>query len=102
MIKMTKLTLCMIVVFAVVAGAAYAGCGVKDTHEGTLKSFDEEKNVIVVAVAGEDGEQVTITLTADTTVKDGEGNDTKPSNLVGTKVKVVSEHAKADSVEQMA
>jgi hypothetical protein len=42
------------------------------------------------------------TLTADTTVKDEEGNDTKPSNLVGTKVKVVSEHAKADSVEQMA
>ena len=102
MIKMTKLTLCMIVVFAVSAGAAYADRGVKDTHEGTLKSFDEETNVIVLAVAGEDGEQVTITLTADTTVKDGEGNDPKPSNLVGTKVKVVSEHAKADSVEQMA
>ena len=100
--RMMKAMLAMIVVFAIGTGVAYAGCGVKDTHEGTLKSFDEEKNVIVVAVAGEDGEEVEITLTAKTQVTDGEGKETKASNLLGKKVKVVSEHAKADSVQQVA
>ena len=74
----------------------------KDTHEGTLKSFDKEANVIVVVVAGEDGEEVKIALTTDTEVTDGEGKKAEPSTLVGTKVKVVSEHAKADSVQQVA
>ena len=100
--RMMMKSLSLIVVLALSVGAASAGCGVKDTHEGTLKSFDEEKNVIVVAVAGEDGEEVEITLTAKTQVTDGEGKETKASNLLGKKVKVVSEHAKADSVQQVA
>ena len=95
-----KAMLSLIVVFVLAAGAAYAGCGVKDTNEGTVKSFDADEMVIVVA--GEDGEEVKITLTKATKVTDGEGNETKPSTLVGKKVKVVSEHAKADSVQQVA
>ncbi len=96
---MMKVMLSVIVVFALGAGAAFAGCGVKDTDEGTLKSFDADKNVIVVA--GEDGEEVELTLTAKTRVTDGEGNEAKPSKLVGKKVKVVSEHAMADSVQEV-
>jgi hypothetical protein len=83
-----KVMLSVIVVFALGAGAAYAGCGVKDTHEGTLKSFDADNKVIVVA--GEDGEEVKLTLTAETQVTNVEGNEAKPSELVGKKVKVVS------------
>ena len=97
---MMKVMLSMIVVFALGAGAAFAGCGVKDTDEGTLKSFDADKNAIVVA--GADGEEVRLTLTDNSKVTDAEGNDAKATDLVGKKVKVVSEHAKVDSVEQLA
>ena len=96
----TKVLLSVIVVFALCAGAAYAGCGVKDTVEGTLKSVDADKNAIVVA--GADGEEVRLTLTENSKVTDAEGKDAKPTDLVGKKVKVVSEHAKVDSVEQLA
>ena len=98
--RMMKVLLSVIVVFALCAGAAYAGCGAKETVEGTLKSVDANKNAIVVA--GADGEEVRLTLTENSTVKDAEGNDAKATDLVGKKVKVVSEHAKVDSVEQLA
>ena len=93
-------TLSLVVVLALCAGAAYAGCGVKDTHEGTLKSFDADKNVIVVAVA--DDEEVKLTLTDDTQVADAEGNEAEVAKLVGKAVKIVSEHAKVDSIQQIA
>ncbi len=96
---MTKL-LSLIVVLALTAGAASAGCGVKDTHKGTLKSVDADNNVVVVV--DEDGEEVKLTLTTKTQVTDAEGNETEVSKLVGQNVKVVSEHAKIDSITPMA
>lgn len=100
LMRMMKVMLAVIVVCALGAGAAYANCGVKDTHEGTVTSVDAEKNVIVVA--GEDGKEVRLTLTAESKVTDAEGNETKAADLVGKKVTVVSEHAKVDSVQQLA
>jgi hypothetical protein len=97
---MTKL-LCLIVVLAVGAGAAVAGCGHKDTHQGTLKSVDADSNTVVVMV-GEEGKEVELTLTAETKVTDAEGNQADASKLVGKQVKVVSEHAKIDSITQVA
>ncbi len=93
-------SLSLIVVVALGAGAAAAGCGIKDTHEGTLKSVDPDSNVVVVV--GEDGEEVKLTLTTKTQVTDAEGNEAKVSELVGKEVKVVSEHAEVDSIKQIA
>lgn len=99
--KNRMMTLCLlIVVLAIGAGVASAGCGHKDTLEGTLKSIDAENNSVVVVV--EDGKEVELTLTAETKVTDAEGNDSEASDLVGKKVKVVSEHAKVDSIELIA
>ena len=93
-------SLMLIVVLALAAGAVYADCGVKDTHQGTLKSVDAENNTVVVV--GEDGAEVQLTLTADTQVMDSEGKMAEVSKLVGKQVEVVSEHAKIDSIKQMA
>ncbi len=90
----------LIIVLAIGAGVATAGCGHKDTHEGTLKSVDSEHSAVVVVV--EDGKEVKLTLTAKTKVTDAEGNESEVSNLVGKKVKVVSEHAEIDSIVQIA
>jgi hypothetical protein len=94
-------TLSLVVVLALAAAPAAAGCGVKDTHEGTLKSVDADSNSVVVEV-GQDGKQVKLTLTAKTEVTDSEGNAIEASALVGQKVQVVSEHAKIDSIKQLA
>ena len=88
----------IVVLLALGAGAAVAGCGVKDTHEGTLKSADAEKNTVVVV--GQDGKEVNLTLTASTEITNAEGKAAKVSDLVGKTVKVVSEHAKVDSIQQ--
>ena len=94
-------SLCMIaVLLALGAGAAFADCGIKDTHEGTLKSADVAKNTVVVV--GQDGKEVSLTLTAKTLVSDAAGKTAKVADLVGKKVKVVSEHAKIDSIQQTA
>lgn len=99
--KQQMMTLGLVfVVLAVATGVAFANCGHKDTHQGTLKSVDAESNSVVVVA--EDGKEVKLTLTAETTVTDAEGNASKVSTLVGKKVKVVSEHAKIDSIEQLA
>ena len=92
--------LSLLVVFALCAGGAFAGCGHKDTVAGTLKSVDADSNTVVVV--GEDGKELKLTLTGETQVTDAEGNDAEVSKLVGKEVKVVSEHAKVDSVEQLA
>ncbi len=70
--------------------AADAACGKKVTDEGTLKSYDAEKKVVVVEKA--DGKTASITLTPETTGAD------KAATLVGKPVTVISEHGKADSV----
>ncbi len=92
--------LTLTVMLALCAGVVVAGCGHKDTHKGTLTSVDADNNQVVVA--DEDGKEVKLTLTANTQVMDAEGNEAKVSELVGKKVKVVSEHAKVDSIKQMA
>ena len=89
----------LLAILALCAGVAVADCGKKDTHEGTLTSADADSNTIVVTV-GE--EQVQLTLTANTKVMDAKGKAAEVGNLVGKKVKVVSEHAKIDSIEQIA
>jgi len=90
----------IVVLLALGAGAAFAGCGVKDTHEGTLKSADADQQTVVVV--GQDGKEVNLTLTAETRVTDAAGKEAQLSDLVGKKVKVVSEHAKIDSIQQTA
>jgi outer membrane lipoprotein-sorting protein len=92
--------LSLFVVLALCAGGAFAGCGHKDTVEGKLKSVDSDSNTVVVVV--EDGKELKLTLTGETKVTDAEGNDAEASKLVGKEVKVVSEHAKVDSITQIA
>lgn len=96
---MTKL-LTVFAILALCAGVAAAGCGHKDTTKGTVKAVDTEKNQVVVA--GEDGEEVMLTLTEATEVMDADGNVIEVSELVGMEVVVVSEHAKIDSIKQSA
>ncbi len=74
------------------AAAAQAGCGKTVTNEGTLKSFDAEKKVVVVADKA--GKETKITLTAKTKGADG------VKELVGKAVKVESEHGKASSISK--
>jgi hypothetical protein len=92
-------SLALLAVLALGAGIASAGCGAKDTHEGTLNAVNADSKTIVVVV---DGEEVKLNLTDETRVMDAEGNETKAASLVGKKIKVVSEHAKIDSIEQLA
>jgi hypothetical protein len=75
---------------AVLSISANAACGKKVTDEGTLKSYDAEKKVVVIEKA--DGKSASITLTPTTTGAD------KAATLVGKAVTVISEHGKADSV----
>ena len=93
-------SLSLIMALVVCSGTAVAGCGHKDTMAGKLQSVDAEKNVVVVV--GEDGKKVKLTLTAKTQVMDAEGKKAEVSKLVGKEVKVVSEHAKVDSIQQIA
>ena len=91
--------LSLIAILALCAGVAVADCGKKDTHEGTLTSVDAESHTVVVTV----GEKtVELTMTGNTKVMDAKGNTAEVGKLVGQKVKVVSEHAKIDSIEQLS
>ena len=90
----------LIAIVALCAGVAAAGCGHKDTTKGTVKAVDTDKNQVVVA--GEDGEEVILTLTEATEVMDADGNVVEVSELVGMAVVVVSEHSKIDSIKQTA
>lgn len=92
-------SLVLLVVLALCAGAASAGCGTKDTHEGTLKSVDAENNTVVVVI-GE--EEVSLQLTSETQVTDADGNAIAVAELVGANVKVVSEHTEIESISAAA
>jgi hypothetical protein len=95
-----KTLVTLVVVIALTAGAAYGACGKKDTTEGTLTSVDAATKSVVVKAA--DGKEVKLTLTATTEVKDASGNKVDAGKLVGKNVKVISEHAKIDSIAQAA
>jgi len=89
----------LLVVLTLCAGVASAGCGTKETQAGTLKSVDADNGTVVLVV---EENEVELTLTVETQVTDAEGNAVEPASLVGKSVKVVSEHAKIDSIEQIA
>ena len=82
--------LCTLFALAALTFSAHAACGKKVTDEGTLKSYDAEKKIVLVEKA--DGKTASITLTPATAGAD------KVATLVGKPVTVVSEHGKADSV----
>lgn len=90
-----KTILSIIAVVALGAGSIFAGCGKKTETTGKLKSFDADTKTLVVV--SKKGKESKITLTPKTEVKKGK-KETKIADLVGKKVKVVSEHKKADSV----
>jgi hypothetical protein len=92
--------LCLIVVAFLAAGAVSADCGVKDTYQGKLKAVDAEKNQVLIVV--KDGKEVELELTDESKVMDAEGNKAMAKKLVGKNVKVISEHGKIDSIEQVA
>lgn len=81
---------------AISAGAAFAGCGMKDTDTGKLTSYDKEKKVITVEA--QDGTKAMLTMTPDTATKNAKGEAAKIDDLIGKQVEVVSEHKKIDSV----
>ena len=91
-----KKILTVIVATIALAGVSYAGCGKKVTNEGTLSGYDKDTKAIVVTDA--DGKKASLTLTADTEVKDADGKKAKIKDAEGKDVKVVSEHKKVDSV----
>lgn len=86
-----SMILASVLAFGVTVGAAHAGCGKKVTNKGTLKSLDADTKTIVVASKGE---ETKLMLTASTKAV---GADSV-SDMVGKKVKVISEHSKVDSV----
>lgn len=81
----------LVLAFGVSVGDAYAGCGQKVTNNGTLKSVDAEKKMIVVL---SNGEETKLTLTPKTEAVGA----AKVADMVGKSVKVISEHKKVDSV----
>jgi hypothetical protein len=81
----------------VLALSASAACGKKVTNTGELKSYDAESKSITVV---EGDKEVKVTLTPTTVAKGKDGAEAKVEDLVGKTVKVVSEHNKADSVEE--
>lgn len=89
-----KTILSIVAVVALGAGSIFAGCGKKTETTGTLKSFDADSKTLVIDAKGKESK---IALTPKTEVKKGK-KKIEIADLVGKKVKVVSEHKKADSV----
>ena len=85
----------IIAAVAVSFSAAYAGCGKKVNDEGELTSYDADTKAIVVKVGKK---EVKLTATPKTEFKSKDGKKAKAADLVGKKVKVVSEHKKVDSI----
>lgn len=93
-----KKFLALIAVVALAASSAYAGCGKKVTDEGELTSYDADTKSLVVDLG--DGKTAKVTATPSTEAKGKDGKAIELADLVGKKVKVVSEHKKADSVTE--
>jgi len=89
--RMLSVILALTLIFSVIAGTAYAGCGKKVTNNGTLKELDSSKKIIVVG-------ETKLTVTPSTKAVGSDGKTTKLANLVGKNVTVISEHSKVDSV----
>ena len=91
-----RLILSMILAITVTAGIAFAGCGMKVSNEGTFKTLDADKKIIIIAST--DGEEAKLTLTMNTKAVGTDGEEAKLADLVGKQVTVISEHSKVDSV----
>lgn len=90
-----KKFLALMAVIGLAAFTAEAGCGKKVTNEGTLSTYDADTKSLVVE--SDDGKSK-LTVTPKTEAKDKDGKKVDLADLVGKKVKVVSEHKKIDSV----
>ena len=90
-----KKFLAILAALAVSASAAYAGCGKKVNNDGKLTSYDADTKALVVTVGKK---EVKLQTTPKTEFKSKDGKKVKAADLVGKKVKVVSEHKKIDSV----
>jgi hypothetical protein len=86
-----KKLLAILTIVAVSAGSTFAACGKKVTDEGKVTNYNADKKEISIEVA--EGKTVALTLTPDTKLAG------KAEDLVGKKVKAISEHKKLDSVE---
>jgi hypothetical protein len=93
-----KKVIALFVGLVIAAGSASAMCGKKVTDAGTLKSADKTAKTIVVQTSAGASE---ITLTPTTEFKDAAGKVAKLEDLIGKPVTVVSEHKKADSVQEV-
>ncbi|MEM1440878.1 MAG: hypothetical protein AAGF67_00950 [Verrucomicrobiota bacterium] len=84
----------IIAAIAIGAGTAFAGCGKKVTSEGEA-SYDADTKSLTVK-----GVDKPIKIQASTVIKNADGEEVEIASLDGKKVKVVSEHNKADSVTE--
>ena len=84
-----------IAITMMMAGAAYAGCGVKVPVSGEVKGYDAEKKELTVGDAK-------IRLAATVTVKNAEGEDAKIEDMVGKEVTVSTDkhNKKGESVTE--
>ena len=90
-----KKLLALMAVIGLAAATVEAGCGKKVTNEGTLSEYDADTKTLIVK--SDDG-KAKLTVTPKTEAKDKDGKKVELADLVGQKVKVVSEHKKIDSV----
>jgi hypothetical protein len=84
-----------VAVAVMMAGASYAGCGVKIPVTGQAKSYDAEKKQLTV------GDQA-ITLDASAKITNAKGEEVKIADLVGKKVTVSTDkhNKKGESVAE--
>ncbi len=77
------------------AGASYAGCGIKVPVTGEVKSYDAEKKQLTVGTEA-------ITLAATAKITNAEGKEVKAADLVGKKVTVSTDkhNKKGESVTE--
>ena len=78
-----------------IAGASYAGCGVKIPVSGEAKAYDAEKKQLTVG-------SETITLAATVKITNAEGKEVKASDLIGKQVTVSTDkhNKKGESVTE--
>ncbi len=87
-----KKVLSILAVLSLAAGSVFAGCGKKVENVGTF-TYDPETKTLT----GE-GLKKPVTILASTEIKDADGNEATIEDIASGKVKIVSEHNKADSV----
>ena len=87
--------LLILAVTVMMAGASYAGCGVKIPVSGEAKAYDAEKKTLTV------GTEV-ITLAATAKITNAEGKEVAAKDLVGKQVTVSTDkhNKKGESVTE--